>query len=1032
MANPERVQALLAAASELPAERWPAFLDAECGGDAALRAEVESLLKSHEAAGAFLAAPTAGAAAWTQAIATAAATPVAELPGTFIGPYKLVKQIGEGGFGTVFMAEQESPVRRTVALKIIKVGMDTRQVVARFEHERQALAMMEHPNIARVFDAGSTDAGRPYFVMELVRGEPIVGYCDANQLSIERRLELFAEVCQAVQHAHTKGIIHRDIKPTNILVSTQDGRPHAKLLDFGIAKATASERAGHTLFTESKQLVGTPEYMSPEQALAEPDVDTRTDVYSLGVLLYELLTGTTPFTGRELRSAAYAEIQRIIREVEPPRPSTRLSSNTDTIASVAARRQLAPKRLGSVVRGELDWIVMKAMEKDRARRYQSANGLAADVRRYLSGEAVVAAPPGALYRASKFVRRHRVAVIAGAAVAASLVLGLAGTAWQARVASQQARAAAAAEAAATLARDAERARADELKRVSDFQAAMLSQIDATRAGAALIADLRDRHAAALAKAAVPDAERASHTDALQQELARVNATDAAAAMIDRTILRPAVASVDAQFKAQPLVDAQLREALAALYQGLGLYDAAFPLRQSALATSRRVLGDDHADTLAAMSGMGNLLLAQAKPNDAEPFLREALDRSRRVLGDAHRGTLTAIGDMGALLRAQGKLDLAEPFFREALDRSRVALGNADPATLVAMNNLGYLLESRGRPAEAEPLYREALDGRRRVLGDDHPDTLQSLNNFGTLLQSQGKFAEAEACFREALSRRRRALGEEHPSTLTSMNDLGNLLRGRGQLVEAEQLLREAADKSRRVLGPSHRYTFTATNNLAMVLRARGNVKEAERLYREVLDQRRRALGDDHPDTLVSINNLGFALQAQGELPGATRCYREAVERGRRVLGERHPTTLIFTAQLARCLQQQGMNRDALDLLEPAEPAARAAFAGGNAERLAVFLATLARARIGLDYDTDRFSRAEANLAEVRMIHTTLHGPDHADTRAAVAALVAFYDKWDQSEPGRGHDAKAAEWRAELARAEAATRPTSTQPTGRGG
>jgi WD40 repeat protein/serine/threonine protein kinase len=411
-----------------------ALLKRECGGDAGLKKRIEAMIAAAED-NRFLASPAAevpaGSGAWPDGPASAeAATIVALLregPGTRIGPYKILQLIGEGGFGSVFMAEQERPVSRKVALKIIKLGMDTRQVIARFGAERQALAIMDHPNIARVLDAGATETGRPFFVMELVKGDPIVEYCDKNNLSIQERLELFAQVCNAVQHAHTKGIIHRDIKPTNILVSTQDGRPYTKVIDFGIAKATAGKLTEKTLFTEHKALIGTPVYMSPEQAEGSMDIDTRSDVYSLGVLLYELLTGTTPFTSKELLSAAYGEIQRMIREVEPPKPSTRLSQNADTLASVAAHRHIEPRRLDAIVRGELDWIVMKALEKDRQRRYDTASGLAMDVQRYLAGDAVIAAPPSSTYRMRKFVRRHRGTVVAVAVLFLVLVIGVLGT-----------------------------------------------------------------------------------------------------------------------------------------------------------------------------------------------------------------------------------------------------------------------------------------------------------------------------------------------------------------------------------------------------------------------------------------------------------------------------------------------------------------------------------------------------------------------------------------------------------------------------
>ncbi|MEO8277909.1 MAG: serine/threonine-protein kinase, partial [Thermoanaerobaculia bacterium] len=363
--------------------------------------------------------------------------PTAYGPGVKIGPYRILQLLGEGGFGSVYMAEQVAPIQRRVALKVIKLGMDTREVIARFEQERQALAMMDHPGIAHVFDAGETETGRPYFVMELVKGEPVTEYCDRHKLSIAARLALFGEVCAAVQHAHTKGIIHRDLKPSNVLVSAQEGEVHARIIDFGIAKATSGNLTEKTLFTEHRQLIGTPEYMSPEQAEGSLDIDTRTDVYALGVLLYELLTGTTPFDSRRLRSAAYGEVQRILREDDPPRPSTRLSQSMETIAAVAAHRHTDPGKLASQLRGELDWIVMKALEKDRLRRYETASGLAIDIQRYLTGEPVSAAPPSAAYRLRKFVLRHRTGVAAANLVAAALVAAVVGISWQAREARAQ-------------------------------------------------------------------------------------------------------------------------------------------------------------------------------------------------------------------------------------------------------------------------------------------------------------------------------------------------------------------------------------------------------------------------------------------------------------------------------------------------------------------------------------------------------------------------------------------------------------------
>jgi tetratricopeptide (TPR) repeat protein len=470
----ERSIFMEALAQETPAQR-SSYLDEACGGDAALRQRVEALLASHEGAGSFLGKAVPERLAEQRAVperpaetrdeppaaeegpasgdATTTPQPIAEGPGSRVGPYKLLQEIGEGGMGTVYLAEQSQPVRRMVALKIIKPGMDSRQVIARFEAERQALALMDHPNIARVLDAGTTENGRPYFVMELVKGVPITRFCDEHRLTPRQRLELFVPVCQAVQHAHQKGIIHRDIKPSNMLVCLYDGRPVPKVIDFGIAKATGQKLTERTMFTEIGQVVGTLEYMSPEQAeLNQLDIDTRSDIYSLGVLLYELLTGSTPLDRKRLKEAAVLEVLRLIREEEPPRPSTRLST-TDELPSVAANRGLEPKKLSGLVRGELDWVVMKCLDKDRSRRYETANGLALDLQRYLHDEAVQACPPSSWYRFRKFARRNKAALTAGALVLVTLVLGIAVSTWQA--------------VSATQARDAEREARDALDAARD-------------------------------------------------------------------------------------------------------------------------------------------------------------------------------------------------------------------------------------------------------------------------------------------------------------------------------------------------------------------------------------------------------------------------------------------------------------------------------------------------------------------------------------------------------------------------------------
>ena len=427
----QRMRSLFDRALERPASERHAFLERECQADAEMLAEVEAMLAAADDSK-FLSAPTGRAGDSSQADA------FSEKPGDVIGPYELVEVIGEGGFGVVWNAQQETPIRRRVALKILKIGMDTKEVVMRFEQERQALALMDHPNISRVLDAGATSTGRPYFVMELVLGVPILQYCDDKRLDTRARLALFIDVCRAVQHAHQKGIIHRDIKPSNVMVTEREERPVPKVIDFGIAKAIDLELTTRTLFTERFQIIGTPAYMSPEQAdRSGQDIDTRSDVYGLGALLYELLTGTTPFDVHQLMTRGYEEWLRAIREDDPQKPSTRILALGEGAESTALEHNTDIRRLQTTLRGDLDWIVMRCLEKDRARRYESASGLALDIDRYLKGETVLAAPPSAGYRLKKTIRRHRAAFATSAVFLASLILGLIGTLWQARVAAKQ-------------------------------------------------------------------------------------------------------------------------------------------------------------------------------------------------------------------------------------------------------------------------------------------------------------------------------------------------------------------------------------------------------------------------------------------------------------------------------------------------------------------------------------------------------------------------------------------------------------------
>jgi tetratricopeptide (TPR) repeat protein len=898
------------------------YLDQICAGDQALRQRVDALLEVHEKEQSFLKSNG-------QHAPTVDQSPITEAPGQQIGRYKLLQKIGEGGFGAVYMAEQEAPVRRKVALKIIKLGMDTKQVIARFEAERQALAMMEHANIAKVFDAGATESGRPYFVMELVKGISITDYCDQHNLTTQQRLLLFLDVCHAIHHAHQKGIIHRDVKPTNVMVTLHDGQPVPKVIDFGVSKATNQRLTEKTLFTEYHQFIGTPQYMSPEQAeMSGLDIDTRSDLYSLGALLYEVLTGAPPFEAKTLREAGYAEIQRIIREVEPPKPSTRLETLIQQSTDVAKHHGAEPHSLPKLIRGDLDWIVMKAMEKDRTRRYESASALAQDIERHLQAEPVLAAPPSAGYKLRKFVKRNKAAVSAAAAIALLLVAGTAVSTWQAVRANQ--------------ARDEAERQAGISQAVSDF--------------------LQDD----LLGSADPWTGRAEgHTV--------VSFLDAASKRLE------------GKFADEPLIEASIRYTFGSTYHHLGRYSEAEKHLKRSLEIRRNQLGNEDLGTLNCKRELGQVYRYWGKNKQAEPLLVEALAGMRRTLPEEHDALLACMGWRAFLYLDQGRYDEAGRLCAEGLEVVQRKLGAEHSWAAIYMHWIAVVKWKQQRFDEAEKLLTEALDIRRRTSGDLDSETLYIIHDLGLLYSDQERYEDAERLLAEALEGRRKVVGEGHPETLRLMGSLGGLYRRQGKFDQAEQLLVECYQKSRETLGEEHPSTSGLVFELVVLYYRQGKTDEMVALLANTVEMMRRGLGDENPMTLHGMYGLGMWYLHIGRDVEAEILLSKALEVRRRVLGAEHPDT---QASVGMEYFKQGQYDKAEPLLVKALEDERRMHAGGEFPPLiAIYNLALVHHRLG-DYD-----KAEPLLLELLEISHGVLIEGHPDTVAAMNELIKLYEAW---------------------------------------